>query len=519
MELNEIHKSIRENLLYFDNFDEGNNREKSSLDNFIGIEDTNSDNIENSLICTKCNGSPEIIFEGEYYNIECFCHHIKNSNYEYFYNNYLKKTDKDLNQKIKEESFCKCQEHKMKYIGYCGDCSIDICEKCFAQKDNSHLNHTTLSYPNLLDLNIEAICKNILRDKFVKGKNENKKLIKVINLILLSYKNYPCFTNYKNLDHLLTFFRKIKDKSQELNASKEMEIYYKINRLKELKNIIKNDCDKINKIESISIETQNFYDLNLLKFNESINSYNKLSILDLRQNNISDISPLTSINFPELINLNLSINRLSNDNIDNILNLNKNCPKLTILDLSNNAFTEYRLLEICQKVSNLKVLNIGNNLLYSDYKKIKNEYAKFDFSNLNEFGLSFGVFSKQSIDLIKIFNLDNIIKLDLSSNNLYSLTFIKKVNCYKLEEILLSNNYLKEFYILKKLKKLKSIDLKGNHIFNIYNLNKFLNELPNIEKLILSDNNIYINKTKNDDIIENANNQRNSHNYKIQIII
>ena len=84
---------------------------------------------------------------------------------------------------------------------------------------------------------------------------------------------------------------------------------------------------------------------------------------------------------------------------------------------------------------------------------------------------------------------------------------------------MLSNNYLKEFYILKKLKKLKSIDLKGNHIFNIYNLNKFLNELPNIEKLILSDNNIYINKTKNDDIIENANNQRNSHNYKIQIII
>ena len=53
MELNEIHKSIRENLLYFDNFDEGNNREKSSLDNFIGIDDTNSDNIENSLICAK----------------------------------------------------------------------------------------------------------------------------------------------------------------------------------------------------------------------------------------------------------------------------------------------------------------------------------------------------------------------------------------------------------------------------------------------------------------------------------
>ena len=83
----------------------------------------------------------------------------------------------------------------------------------------------------------------------------------------------------------------------------------------------------------------------------------------------------------------------------------------------------------------------------------------------------------------------------------------------------MSNNYLKEFYILKKLKKLKLIDLKENHISNINNLNKFLNELPNIEKLILLDNNIDINKTKNEDIIENANNQRNSNNNKIQIII
>ena len=84
---------------------------------------------------------------------------------------------------------------------------------------------------------------------------------------------------------------------------------------------------------------------------------------------------------------------------------------------------------------------------------------------------------------------------------------------------MLSNNYLKEFYILKKLKKLKLIYLKENHISNINNLNKFLNELPNIEKLILLDNNIDINKTKNEDIIENVKNQRNSNNNKIQIII
>ena len=312
----------------------------------------------------------------------------------------------------------------------------------------------------------------------------------------------------KNINNLLIFLCKVKDKNEEIKSKKEMELFYKIKRLRELKNIIKNDYYKINKIESITIFAQNFYDLNILKINESNISYNKLSILDLRQNNISDIS-----------SLNLSINRLSNESIDDLIKLNNNCPKLGILDLSNNAFTEYKLLESCQKFSNLKTLNIGYNLLHTDFKKIKNDNIKYDYSNINELGLSCGVFSKQSIDLIKNFKLDDLIKLDLHSNNLNSLSFIKKINCDKLEEIWLSNNHIKEFYILKKLKNLKLIDLKGNQISNVNNLNKFLNELPFIEKFILSDNKIDLNKTKNDEIIENAKNKRNSINNKIQIII
>ena len=520
MELNDIVKSIGKRLLNLDYFVSENNFENNCLDNLTNIFDEISDKIKYILICNNCYKSPKIAFSGLYnINIECNCHHIINSNYEYFFNNYLKKCDKDSNQNIKEELFCKCRKHHMKYVAYCGDCLNDLCENCFAQKDESHLEHTTLRFPNLNDLKIKLICENLLRDKYEEDKNDNKELIKVIDSILFSYNNYPCFTNLKNINNLLIFLCKIKEKNEEIKSKKEMELYYKINRLRELKNIIKNDYYKINKIESITIFAQNFYDLNILKINESNISYNKLSILDLRQNNISDISSLSSINFPELINLNLSINRLSNESIDDLIKLNNNCPKLGILDLSNNAFTEYKLLESCQKFLNLKKLNIGYNLLHTDFKKIKNDNIKYDYSNINELGLSCGVFSKQSIDLIKNFKLDDLIKLDLHSNNLNSLSFIKKINCDKLEEIWLSNNHIKEFYILKKLKNLKLIDLKGNQISNVNNLNKFLNELPFIEKFILSDNKIDLNKTKNDEIIESAKNQRNSINNKIQIII
>lgn len=514
MELNKTHKSIANSLLNLDYFNDDNDRmEKISFNKYNDKFNSNCENNHIFLICKNCYKIPEIIFIGwDNINIKCNCRHVLYSNNEYLVNNYSKKFSE---QNLKEESFYKCQKHLMKSVAYCEDCSMELCEKCFDQNYESHLDHTILRYPNLDISKIACICENIRRDK-----NEKPDLILFDYLILNSYQKMRNFINYKNISNLLAYLSKYRDSSKEINNNKKkMEIYYKINRLKELKNIIKTDYDKINQIESINIQAQNFYDLNILKTNEPFISYNKLLNLDLRQNNISDISSLISINFPELKNLNLSTNRIGNESIDNIFELNKNCPKLEILDLSNNAFTEYKLFECCQTFSSLKTLNLGKNLLNTDFKMIQNEIIKYDFSNLNELDLSFGVFSKQSIDLMNNFKLDNILKLDLCSNNLNSLTFIKKLNCDKLEEILLADNHLKEFYILKKFKKLRLINLKGNHISNINNLNKFLKELPMMEKLILSKNKIDLNKTKNDEIIEGERSQRNSLNDKIQIII
>ena len=344
-----------------------------------------------------------------------------------------------------------------------------------------------------------------------------------MELIVLSYKNSHCFNSFKNLYNLFDFLEKINNNEKKLNMNKKenikMEFFLKIKQPIYLKDFLKKFPKDTDKIESIIIPRYNFYDLKLLKLNELPSSYNNLIILDLRNNNISDISPLISINFPELKILDISINRLSNESIGNINDLSKNCPKLETLNLFNNNFTEYKLLKTVESFKCLKALNVGNNVLQTDFKSIKNENLTFDLANIEDLGLSFSVFSKQSINLIKNMKLNNLKKLDLSSNKLTSLSFVDLLNNNELEEISLSDNHLKEFDKLKKFQKLKLINLEGNKISDITKLNDFLNDLPNIEKIILSKNTINLYNLQNYEIIEKAKQHRNSTNNKIQIII
>ena len=90
------------------------------------------------------------------------------------------------------------------------------------------------------------------------------------------------------------------------------------------------------------------------------------------------------------------------------------------------------------------------------------------------------------------------------------------MNCINLEELSLINNNIKEFYVFIKFKKLKIINLKQNKISSISKLNEFLEELPDIEKINISDNLIDLNSSENEEIIEIAKEKRNSHYQKIK---
>ena len=519
MDLNAIHGSIIENLSNLDMFID----DKSLIKSNNKFEPDSNSQIY-SLFCKKCLKPPQIKLTGlTTLNSECECFHIINISPQYFLNNYLLKIAKNSDSKNKEENYFKCQNHSMKYVSFCDDCFLDMCEKCLA--DKCHLTHTLFRFPDIYEK-----CKNILLN-FISLENEKlgneskgkSQLIKLMKGIIFSYKNYPCYNNYKNLNNLFNFIRQIKENNNDKNIYQKenikMELFLKIKKVRELKDLINNFPEKINLIESIKIQAQNFYNLNLLKINAATISYNNLIELDLKKNNISDITPLISINFPELKYLDLSMNRLSDQNLDDIHRLFKCCNKLQSIDLSNNAFTDYKLFEFSKDFKYLKKLNLGNNLFNFNNKNINDEKNKFDFSNIEELELSYGVFSKQSIELMKNFKINNLKILNLCTNNLNSLSFTEKMVCDKLEELWLSNNHLKEFGKLKKFKKLKLLDLQGNKISDINKLNEFLCELPDIEKLNLFENKIDLSLIQNYEIIKKAKKQRNSKNDKIKLII
>ena len=286
MNLNEIHNSIIDNLSLLDiDIDE------KRLNNTTNILESDRIDEEFSLFCGKCFSPPEIIFiDLSKINIECQCSHIENTFLQYLLKNYLIKDDKDSTKEKRENNnYFQCKKHLMKYVAYCDDCLIDICEKCLA--DKCHFTHTKFRFPNIYEKSKKLISYYIsltlpIIGKCGKGKST---FINLLHAELNSYKKYPCYTNYKNLNNLFKFLRQNKDNNKEnnnninQNENNKIELFLKIKSLKELKNLIIDYPDKINIIESINIQAQSFYDLNLLKINESLTHYNKLIELNLKK--------------------------------------------------------------------------------------------------------------------------------------------------------------------------------------------------------------------------------------------
>ena len=443
------------------------------------LSDQKKELLSYKLQCPLCMKLPEIHFmNGNKLEINCYCMHILNMKYDSFLKHYVvKKIENE-----RDNSYCKCEIHLKKFESYCTDCFVDLCYDCNTQKDDKHLTHTKIIISEKFKSAVEEI------DRKEKKLNEDDidiyKAFKLIrNLIIYNFKDYPCFNNYNNLKNYELYLDNLK-KGNQLQNSKETKILLKVRNSRELNNIILNHNDKINDIESIIIEKKNFFNLEQLQMKE----YKNLIILSLIDNNISNINPLATTEFPELKTLILSINRLSDDSIDIIHNLYKNMPKLSFINLSRNNFRKYKLLKGWQNFKNLKKLFLGINEIYPDFKNIKNKSNKFDFGNIEEIGLSTGIFSDESIILLKSMKLNNVKILYLTSNNLTSLNFVKYMNCPNLEEFWAKSNYFEEFDILTKFKKLQIINLGDNKIENIDGLEDFISELKEIKKILLDEN-------------------------------
>lgn len=299
----------------------------------------------------------------------------------------------------------------------------------------------------------------------------------------------------KSIENIYNFCLNIKDFITESNPDDPIDLAKekKIRFPRDLKNISEND-----KITSIIMIDKGIANLNGLK---SYYDLSKLEIIRIQKDNIMDLSVL--LNFDNLDNLKIldfEENKLTEENSEVFSTLK--APNLEFLDLFGNNFTTFATLKYLNRFKKLTKFFFGNNLIND-----KNCEEEYDCSNINEMGLSIGVFSEESIKRLSKFKLDNLSILYLNGNNIRSLEFLKDVSCDKLEEIWLMNNYIEDFSQLVKFKNLKIINLKDNKIKDISKLDEFVKEFTELKRIIISKNKIDTKDEKNIKIIENIRNR------------
>ena len=146
---------------------------------------------------------------------------------------------------------------------------------------------------------------------------------------------------------------------------------------------------------------------------------------------------------------------------------------------------------------------------------MKDKNLEYNLQSIEEIDLSLGVFSDKSIKLISKFIFEKLEILDLTSNNLTSLSFIdnlkfvkenditssndyqfiKDMSEYPLKKLFLTNNEISDINKLCKLTKLEEVKLQNNSIIINQSINNIVEKIESLNKILLFGNKI---ERKND---------------------
>ena len=470
------------------------------------------------FFCKKCHQVPKIKFI-DVLNIICTCGCYKNYqiNITIFLDDTLLSFDEKNEEEDKEETneqennilldVFYCKIHKgQKFLYYCDICNTSLCRQCL-RKEKKHKDHCPLIFDLLMNDADEKI--EFIKDKFYLNShhfdNESSNFldddldkmikysnfIKFINALINDYNNYTCYSHFVIINNLYQFLENY-NKSNN-NDAQALELKEEIN----IKNI--NNLRNINRyshlITTINLNSCNIFDIQLFCEANLIN----LKTLNLSNNYISNIKPLPSSKFKEVETIDFSINKIGDENIKYFSLLEfKN---LKFLNLFGNNFTDFKLFELCnnKKLKNLKKLYTGSNQFKNSEVNIN-----FDSFNIEEIGLTYGVFNNETIYFIQHFRFNNLQKLFLHSNKLSSLSFIDNLELPNIKEIWINNNLIDDYYPLCKYKTLNIINMRRNCIKNIDKLISFIDEFMNLREIDIKDNNIDFNDSKNESIISEA---------------
>ena len=465
------------------------------------------------IICKECNNFPKIYLNDDRYtiNLICHCKEYENMELDYFMQNFVIEEEKNDNysNKIKFDNYCQCEKHLEKKYGYfCNDCECNLCNECYTEK-KSHLMHTVINFNgNEIMKKICEITKRLNDLNDINSSNftslEKRKkyysFLKIIRLILEVYEEYPCYNLYRCINNIYNSLKKETkdDDVQIIKYRKTMKVYFKVRLLKELKKVLKKNKNG-DALKSIRINKKNFNCLDIL----SNKDFKSLIQLELSDNNIEDLTPFLNSKFPVLEELNLSMNKINDENANILFKLD--IPNLSYINLYYNNLRKYDIFKQIHVFKKLKKFFIGLNKFNKNISDI-NEDTIYDCSTIEEIGLTKGVFSDESIDLITKFKFENLKILYLSCNNLNSLSFVDKLNCKieNLEEIWFTSNEISEFYPLIKFNNLIKIILKDNIINNIDKLVDFVKQFNRLKVIDFTENEIDKNNKDIVEIIENS---------------
>ena len=446
------------------------------------------------FLCQECHKTPEIEFKNFVsLNISCDCAQDLELNQI----EEIKKYIINISEHPELNKYIICETHGQIFQFYCNKLNSHFCKDCKQSENVEGLKDFITEEFNIKE-KILFIAKCLFNENnnidFTFSENSLNKEINegylknLISTLINEYFETPNITIISNIIkfyQILQPFNEPKNQNDvEINAFIEIKSLYEYNDNK----------DKSSNIKKIAITETNL-NINILRDK----TFDNLEELNLEQNLLEDINVLTNINCNNLKELNLRINKIA-DNMIPVIN-SLIFPELEKLDLSNNYFKSFKVFKAIEHFTNLKKFKINSNPL-----TIFDENDSYNLESIEKINVSNGAFSEIVINkVINKFRFRNLKSINLNSNSLKSLSFLKGLELNHLEKIKLANNEIKDedLNCLNKFRNLKKIDLGNNCIHKIDSINKIINDKSlDLKDVIINGNQINLYSENNVDIEE-----------------
>ena len=293
--------------------------------------------------------------------------------------------------------------------------------------------------------------------------------------------------------------------------------------------------------ESLFLSKKKLNDINILSL--CMIKFNQLKEIDLSENEITDIEPISKMSLPFLEFLNLSFNKINK--IEPLGEINSK--NLKFLFIQNNQIKDIKCIKNWD-FPKLRILRLEDNKIEENsvsFKEIDKDYEKNKHiivtkKKIEEIEKIYKIQYDENTKIIKLEAVeekddeDELILINLfiiiSQKNENIISTLKINNCKIknpsilnriqfdfLEELDLSFNNIKDLQFLKRMKAkyLKRLYLNNNNIKDLSLLNKIKDLFPHLEEITLNNNNFNPKEDKNADLV----NYLDSKDIKLLIVI